>query len=255
MKNLGIPASAILIISILIQFTAAALALRLVWITKQIKAWALISGAIFLMALRRCFTLEEWITRGYSITTIDFFTEVVGISTSILMLAGVAFLAPLFRAINRSKEELREMVERRTAELKAANQALQIELDERESTEKALRDSEERFRTIADFTYDWEYWLAPDGSYNYITPSVERITGYSAEEFLQDPLLLEKITHPEDVFRLRNHIKRSFWAPKPRNSSTASSVKTAKNAGSAMSANPFSALMGATWAAGRATVI
>ena len=59
MKNLGIPASAILIISILIQFTAAALALRLVWITKQIKAWALISGAIFLMALRRCFTLAR----------------------------------------------------------------------------------------------------------------------------------------------------------------------------------------------------
>ncbi len=72
-------------------------------------------------------------------------------------------------------------------------------MEEREYTEKALRESEERFRTIADFTYDWEYWLAPDGSFNYITPSVERITGYSAAEFFQDPMLLEKITHPDDL--------------------------------------------------------
>ena len=180
MKNLGILAYAILIISILIQFIAAALALRLVWITKQIKAWALISGAIFLMALRRCFTLQEWITRGYSLTTIDISTEVVGLSTSILMLAGVAFIAPLFLAIKRSKEELRAMVNKRTAQLEASYRALQIELDEREHAENALQESEERFRTIANFTYDWEYWLAPDGNYNYITPSVARITGYSA---------------------------------------------------------------------------
>ncbi len=204
----------ILIISILIQFIAAALALRLVWITKQIKAWALISGAIFLMALRRCFTFQEWISRGFSLTAIDISTEVVGLSTSILMLAGVAFIAPLFLEINRSKEELRERVEERTAQLRAANQALQIELDEREHTEKALRESEERFRTLADFTYDWEYWLAPDGSYNYITPSVERITGYRPEDFFNDPGLLERITHPEDRERLKNHIQEELNAAK-----------------------------------------
>jgi PAS domain S-box-containing protein len=204
----------ILIISILIQFTAAALALRLVWITKQIKAWAFISGAIFLMALRRCFTLQEWISRGFSLTAIDISTEVVGLSTSILMLAGVAFIAPLFLEINRSKEELRQKVEERTTQLKASNQALQIELDEREHTEKALRESEERFRTLADFTYDWEYWLSPDGSYNYITPSVERITGYQAKDFFDEPGLLERITHPEDRERLKNHIQEELNAAK-----------------------------------------
>ena len=30
--------------------------------------------------------------------------------------------------------------------------------------ERELADSETRYRTVADYTYDWEYWSAPDGS-------------------------------------------------------------------------------------------
>ncbi|UCF90183.1 MAG: PAS domain S-box protein [Desulfobacterales bacterium] len=64
--------------------------------------------------------------------------------------------------------------------------------------ERELKASEERFRTVADFTYDWEYWIGPDGEYVYISPSCERITGYRPEEFQRNPGLLEAITHPED---------------------------------------------------------
>ena len=207
-------ATVILTVSIIIQFIAAFLALRLVWITKEVKAWALISGAIFLMALRRCFTLAEWFQREFILHPVDLTTEIIGFFTSVFMLLGVAWIAPLFLQIKRSKAELREKVEERTVQLKNAVQALQIELEEREYTEKALRESEERFRTIADFTYDWEYWLAPDGSFNYITPSVERITGYSAAEFFQDPMLLEKITHPDDLEGLNKHVHEELLAAK-----------------------------------------
>lgn len=31
----------------------------------------------------------------------------------------------------------------------------------------ALRDSEERYRMLADFTYDWETWRGTDGKYIY----------------------------------------------------------------------------------------
>ena len=62
-----------------------------------------------------------------------------------------------------------------------------------------------RFRTVADFTYDWVYWLLPDGKRAYVSPSCERITGYRAEEWMQDSGLLEKITHPDDRDILRNH--------------------------------------------------
>lgn len=71
--------------------------------------------------------------------------------------------------------------------------------------EQRLRDSELRFRMVADFAYDWETWLGPEGDYLYVSPSCERITGYSREVFLEDPRHLFRITHPEDKSRMENH--------------------------------------------------
>ncbi|MEA3339108.1 MAG: PAS domain-containing protein, partial [Chloroflexota bacterium] len=75
----------------------------------------------------------------------------------------------------------------------------------RRRMEEALRESEEKFRTVADFTYAWEYWIDPDGSYVYISPSCERITGYRASEFLQDANLLRTIIHPDGWETFANH--------------------------------------------------
>jgi PAS domain S-box-containing protein len=75
------------------------------------------------------------------------------------------------------------------------------------ATELELRDSEERLRTVADFTYDWEYWLDPDGDYVYVSPSCERITGYRADEFRNDPKLVEAITHPDDRATVGRHLR------------------------------------------------
>lgn len=47
--------------------------------------------------------------------------------------------------------------------------------------------------------YNWEYWLAPDGSVKMISPSCKRITGYSPEEFVLDKSLLRRIVHPDDL--------------------------------------------------------
>ena len=49
----------ILIASILIQFIAAFLALRLVWVTKKTPAWVIIALAICLMAVRRCIAFYQ----------------------------------------------------------------------------------------------------------------------------------------------------------------------------------------------------
>jgi PAS domain S-box-containing protein len=78
-------------------------------------------------------------------------------------------------------------------------------LDQQLQAAAALRASEERFRTVADFTADMEYWRLPDGSLAYMSPSCERLTGYSAAEFLQAPELLARIVHPEDRQRCEGH--------------------------------------------------
>jgi len=73
------------------------------------------------------------------------------------------------------------------------------DITERKRAEQALVASEEKFRTVADHTYDWEYWLGPDGRLVWISPSCELVTGYTVEEFMSDPELLRRIVHPEDV--------------------------------------------------------
>ena len=75
------------------------------------------------------------------------------------------------------------------------------------SVEKSLKESEKRFRTVADFTYDWESWVGPDGKYIYVSPSCERITGYSSEKFMKDPELFTKIVHPDDRERVSMHLR------------------------------------------------
>jgi len=68
----------------------------------------------------------------------------------------------------------------------------------RKQAEEALRQSEAKFHSLIDWTYDWEKWLDPDGNLVYCSPSCERITGYSPEEFIANPGLLKTIVHPDD---------------------------------------------------------
>jgi PAS domain S-box-containing protein len=68
----------------------------------------------------------------------------------------------------------------------------------RSQAEAEVVASEWRYRTVADHTYDWQYWSAPDGTLNYVSPSCERITGYSVQEFMDDPSLFVGLIVPED---------------------------------------------------------
>ena len=76
---------------------------------------------------------------------------------------------------------------------------------DRKRAETKLKESEIKFRLLADYTYDWEYWIDPKGKYLYLSPSCERITGYSPEEFMTNPQLFYEIVHPDYLEMLHQH--------------------------------------------------
>ncbi|MGD8512761.1 MAG: PAS domain S-box protein [Deltaproteobacteria bacterium] len=93
--------------------------------------------------------------------------------------------------------------------------ALIQDITERKQAEEALRASEERFRMVADFAYDWEYWVDPDGNYVYVSPSCERITGFGVTDFFKDSTLLEMITHPRDQQMILRHVQEELESHEP----------------------------------------
>ncbi len=72
--------------------------------------------------------------------------------------------------------------------------------------QKDLARQDANFRTVSDFAHDWESWRTPEGNYRYISPSCERITGYTKEEFLADDTLMEKIILPDDLPVWHQHV-------------------------------------------------
>jgi diguanylate cyclase (GGDEF)-like protein/PAS domain S-box-containing protein len=80
-------------------------------------------------------------------------------------------------------------------------QQVQLELEERRRIEAALRESEVRFRLLAENMNDLVCLHELDGRYLYVSPSCEVLLGYRYDEMLgQDPYIF---FHPEDGDRIR----------------------------------------------------
>jgi len=79
------------------------------------------------------------------------------------------------------------------------------DISERIKVEENLRESEEKFRTLAEFTNDWEYWIDQHQNFLYCSPSCEEITGYKAAEFEQNSGLLFDIVYPDDQIIFHYH--------------------------------------------------
>jgi len=75
---------------------------------------------------------------------------------------------------------------------------LWIQWTKRKNAEEKTHESEVKYRTVADYTYDWEYWTNIDGTLNYVSPSCERISSYTVQEFIDSPSLFREIIVPED---------------------------------------------------------
>jgi PAS domain-containing protein len=75
---------------------------------------------------------------------------------------------------------------------------LKVDRDFREQAEAELRESEKRYRLVADYAYDMECWRDEDGNFLHVSPSCEIITGYSRNEFYDNKFLMDEIVVAED---------------------------------------------------------
>lgn len=87
---------------------------------------------------------------------------------------------------------------------------LMRDVTEQKKLEKRLRTLEHTYRTVANFAYDWECWRLPDGSFKYVSPSCERISGYTAAQFMSYPQLFRDIIVPEDRDIWDRYLENSY---------------------------------------------
>ncbi len=88
---------------------------------------------------------------------------------------------------------------------------------ERRATEAALAASEERLRLIAERSHDvvFKFRVEPDRSFEYVSPSLLAVTGYTPAEFYADPTIAFDMIHPDDraEFQARTDDGRLFVEP------------------------------------------
>jgi len=108
--------------------------------------------------------------------------------------------------LRQARDELEHRVEVRTAELQASNEHLRKEIAQRESAEKALRESEEKNRLVVQNAHEGIF-IASGGRFRFVNPRIVEIVGHSEDELLSRPFT--DFIHPDDGgLVLERHYRR-----------------------------------------------
>lgn len=96
------------------------------------------------------------------------------------------------------RDYARPLVDKENNRVAAIYGAMQ-DITRRKQYEEELRQSRERVKAFIDSVDDMAYFQGLDGKLSLLNDAVARITGYSIQEFMDDPQLWKGIIHPDDV--------------------------------------------------------
>ncbi len=139
----------ILATSVILQFVAAFLSLRMIPLTGKRRAWILISVAVAFMAIRRAVSFAGY-SSGSTPAPADVWNELLGLMITVLMVLGIAWIKPAFAAIKDSAE--------------------------------ALSETERKYRSIFEGAVEGIFQTTPEGRFITVNPAHARIYGYDSPE-------------------------------------------------------------------------
>jgi PAS domain S-box-containing protein len=91
-------------------------------------------------------------------------------------------------------------------------QGIARDISARKGAEEALKDSEEKFRSIVETTNEWIWAIDLEGNHTYTNPAIEQILGYKTEEIIGTNVL--EFVHTEDRDELQELLKQ--WIDEKR---------------------------------------
>ncbi|MBD2021918.1 PAS domain S-box protein, partial [Leptolyngbya sp. FACHB-36] len=107
---------------------------------------------------------------------------------------------------------LENLVIERTTELLTMNQRLEQEVSDRQWAERALQESEQRFRSLIENATDIIVILDQNGVFRYCSPSAERVLGYTLSHVFGRSAA--EFVHPDDVGIIFHVLKEAIANPR-----------------------------------------
>lgn len=106
--------------------------------------------------------------------------------------------------LRKTNQELEQRVKEKTAELQNKNEELKKEVEKQRNTEQALRASEHRYRFLTENMEDVVWMLDFDLRTTYVSPSIERVLGFTPEERHQQSV--EETLTPDSFQRIQERL-------------------------------------------------
>ena len=168
-ENPNVHSTIINTVSLALLLAASVLCIQLIRVTGRRSAWSMLGLAVILLALERC-TAMALAPAGSALSASPAWAWITLVVCA-LVAVGIAGVTRVFESLTADVESLRRR--------------------------------ERRFETIASCSFDWQLCIDPKGEIIWMSPSVERITGYTVEECMAMPGFPLAIVYSEDAEQMR----------------------------------------------------